>query len=219
MRRLLLWLAFILPTVAGAQESFATFARAVTNDAAVLARIDDILADPPVRTEDIGYYGFEDALPSKRALMTMLYRLSEAGALISVEDKSVSNLPAALTEAEVIAPDPENRFLTLPGFSGEGANSPRRDPLIALRRGFASHVDALNAAAAARGFTLIEVRKEGDELLLWPAPVAAAEEWSGVVLAPGVTLVPFDGVTYWSLLTYELMLDERDSALPDGLQE
>lgn len=200
-------------------------------DAALLRRVEAILADPPSTTEEIGYYGFNTASAEERAARALLTALVLSGKILAVEDKYIYELASVLEDRGLAAPLAKGAAFDAWYETLDDAEAITDADWQALRLWFPQHVQAIDAGVTARGRRLMFIEMPpGDTLHLVALPPALAAKWQGVALFDGLSalalstgrpgtirvIAPNWGL-YWDFLTYALRMPEHHWRRPDGL--
>lgn len=219
MRRLALTLVLtLLGQLAGASgldDALRDFARDVSGgDAKVASRVEQILANPPTTTEEIGFYGAANKSADERKFRAVIFRLSEAGHIFGFEDKYINELTWALRDTGWIANAPDTAAFIAKLEAAYDVKPTEADAIATrlLAQGFRAHVAQIEAAAAQAGRSLLYVDLPvGDTFHLVSLPEQTADKWRNVLFVKtpnerfAVTTPQWD--IYYGFLTYALLLD------------
>ena len=210
-------------------------ARDLSGDPAVIARVEAIVRDPPATLEEVGFYGMKDEPPRYRAVLATVFRLDQAGALHSVEDKYLPELldgwiEAGLLDLDQLPPEAQSVFRPMAEYTVWDEETDEPDPafLATLERNYAAAVRQLEDYFAGRGQMLLNVdATSGDTLHFAILPTAIGERWRNVRLddrgpyTPGIREPLWDA--FWHMLVYAYQLptvgDTYTRPLPAGVRE
>ncbi|MFK7938150.1 MAG: hypothetical protein AB8B82_02135 [Roseovarius sp.] len=215
-------------------ELFTAFAQDVSGaDPQIMALAQKLTSTPPTTKEDIGFYGLDDAPPAERALRGIIRALSDAGHLITVEDKYLFELPEILEAGGAAKlPADRSRISLLAPFEKTDWDAGVTDAeWLTFKGWFPGHVRAIEQAVHDNGRSLLSLRLPlGDTLYYWAAVPEMADKWRDTALYAGVNTLEFkrtpvvsisisdpDWATYWGFATYALGVPEAHWPTPDGL--